>query len=323
MTLSSGDTVLYAVSSRRSVPWSSFKLAVDAAFSPSHQPATQTRYLRSDVAALGDSLGHWDIAPDGQDSIRICVAPPVLARLPWPGPPCAILCGSRSPDTVLDVAAANRSSGKTIARAVPQQTLHPYAPSRIEVRSSAGGDLGALAAQLGITYAEEPPAWALASACSTLTGYLASLEWDADDQLDWPRRDFDPGRLAYGPPQQNNTPLRLSMYEHPRGWTGFDRLRRDGKVARIDRAWARYAVLASAGIRVLRYNHRAGTVTVPRRVPLPRLVARSLALCSGQPPAVTPEGGLDHLVYSAVPQSVFDVIATKLGQRAWGQRLFS
>jgi hypothetical protein len=312
--LSPGDTVLYAVSSQRSVPWASFKLAVDAAFSPGCQPATKMKYLRSYAAALGDSLGHWDIAPDGQNS-RICVAPPVLAQLPWPGPPRAIMCGSRSPDTVVDVVAACRSSGKASARAVPQQTFHPYAPSRIELRSSADDGLAVLAAQLGITYAEDPPAWALAIACCTLTEYLSSLEWEPDDNLGWPRRDFDPGRLAFGPPQQSDTPLRLSMHEHPRGWTRFDRLWRDGEIARIDRAWARYAVLASAGICVLRYNHRAGTVTVPRQVPLPRLVARSLALCSGQAPAAMPGGGLGHLVYSAVPESVFEIIASKLGQQ--------
>jgi hypothetical protein len=312
---SPGDTVLYTVSSRRSVPWALFKVAVDAAFSPGRQQDTKMKYLRSDAAALGDSLGHWDnIAHDGRGS-RICVAPPVLARLPWPGPPRAILCGSRSPDTVVDVAAACRSSGKVSARAVSQQTLNPYAPSRIELSSSADDGLAVLAAQLGITYAEGPPAWALAIACCTLTGHLASLEWEPDDHLDWPRRDFDPGRLAFGPPQQSDTALRLSTYEHPRGWTRFDRLWRDGEIARIDRAWARYAVLASAGIRVLRYNHRAGTVSVPRQVPLPRLVARSLALCSGQAPAPMPGGGLGHLVYCAVPQSVFEVIASKLGQQ--------
>ncbi|MGH2625235.1 MAG: hypothetical protein ACRDHY_01120, partial [Anaerolineales bacterium] len=274
MMLNPGDALLYAVSSRRSMPWNSFKAAIDATFLPGNQPAIEIKYLRSGTAGVGDSLGHWDITPYG-DTIRICVAPPVLARLPWPGLPRAVLCGSRSPDTVPDAVAACGRSGKAAVHSVA--AFHPYAPSRVEVLASADDGLAVLAADLGIRYAGEAPAWGLAMACCSITEYLASLEWEPDDGLDWPRHDFDPGRLALGRelPGESDETLRLSTYEHPKGWTRFDRLRRDGQVAKTDRAWGRYAVLASAGIPALHYDYRAGTVTVPRRLPLPKLAARS------------------------------------------------
>jgi len=297
--------------------WTSFKAAVDAIHPPGDQPAGEMRYARSGAAGVGDSLGHWDIVQDQQNAIRIGAAPAVLARLPWPGLPRAVLCGSRSPETIPEVMAAGTRLGKATVHATRQSALHPYAPTRVEVVASADDGLAALAGDLGIRFAIEPPAWGLAQACCTLAAYLASLDWQPDDGLDWARRDFDPDRLAFGPPRasRDGEALRLSTYEHPRGWMRIDRLYREGHVARADRAWGRFAVLASAGAGVLRYDHRNGTVMVPRQVPLPKLPARSLALCSGKPPAVVPGEGLGDHYYSGVPQCIFQALVAKLGQQ--------
>jgi len=314
VTLSPGDALLYTVSSRRTLQWPSFKLAVDAAFPYGHhKPDVDMRYLRSEAAAIGDSLAHWDRMDNGQDGMSIVVAPPVLARLPWPGAPRGVLCGSRSPDTMLAIGAAS-ASGALDVRAIPQQAVHPYAPSRIEIASRTAEGLAVLAEELCIPYSDQPPAWSMAVACGTVADYLASLEWKPDDHLAWPRRDFDPDRLAFGPPRECGALLRLSNYEHPRGWTRFDRIHREGQMAMVDRAWARYAVLAATRTTIVHYDHRAGCVTVPRQVPLPRLIARSLGLCSGQSPAPMAGYGLGVLVYFAVPQGIFDVISSKLDQ---------
>lgn len=299
------------------MPWGGFRSAVDATFRAGHGAGAEMRYLRSEAGAVGEALGHWDITEEG-GQLRVSVAPPVLARLPWPGSPRAILCGARSPDTASDVDRACRSSGGASVRAALQHGIHPYAPSRIEVASATEAGLAAAAAKLGVAYAEEPPAWRVAAACGTVAEYLGSLDWQPDDNLEWQRRDFDPSRLAFGHARSDDAQLRLSTYEHPRGWTTLDRLLRDGEMARVDRSWGRYAVLASAKVGVVGYDERAGEVTGPRQVPFPRLIARALALCSGRPPAPVPGLGLGDLVYSGVPRAVFEVIAAKLGQQCGG-----
>ena len=316
MTPSPGDALLYAVSARRSMAWNSFKAAIDSTFPLGSQPAMEMRYVRSGAAYVGDSLGHWDVAPDGPNAIRICVAPSVLARLPWPGLPRAVLCGSRSPDTIPAIVAATRS-GNAAVQATTQSAFHPYAPRRVEVVASSDDGLAVLADHLGIRLAAEPPAWGLANASCNIAEYLASLDWQPDDGLNWPRRDFDPSRLAFGPPREGREgeALRLSTHEHPRGWMRIDRLYREGHVARADRNWGRYAVLASAGIGVMRYDHRSGTVAVPRQLPLPKLPARSLSMCSGQPPGVVPGQGLGDYLYAGVPESIYRVLATQLEQQ--------
>lgn len=299
------------------MPWGGFRSAVDAMFRGGHGFGAEMRHLRSEAGAVGDSLGHWDITAEG-GQLRVSIAPPFLARLPWPGSPRAVLCGARSPDTASDVDRACRSLGGASLRAAPQHRIHAYAPSRIEVASGTEADLAAVAARLGVAYADEAPAWRIAAACGTVAEYLASLDWQPDDNLEWQRRDFDPIRLAFGQPRSGGAGLRLSSYEHPRGWTRLDRLVRGGEMAAVGRSWGRYAVLASAKVRVVRYDERAGAVTGPRQVPFPTIIARALGLCSGRPPTVVPGLGLGELVYSGVPRAVFDVIDAKLGQQCGG-----
>lgn len=315
---SPGDAVLFAVSSRRSVPWDAFKAAVDAAFflgaDVDADARVGMRYLRSEAASHGDALGHWDIVDSGSGGRHVYVAPPVLARLPWPGPPRAVLCGARSPDTAAEIRARSSKLGVSFGDTA-QTANHAYAAARIELEATDVDALAEAAALVGVRYAVVPPAWELAMLPGSVPDYLDSLAWQPDDGLDWPRVDFDPRRLAFGPGRGDPAGLTLSTYEHPRGWTRIDRLRRDGEVAAVERSWARYAVLAAAGVVALHYDHRAGTATVPRSVPLPRICARTLALCSGRTPTTSTRGGPARLVFSGVPLHVFEAAASKLGQQ--------
>lgn len=315
MTPAPGDALLYAVSSRQAMPWTAFKAAIDATFVPT-ESADEMRYIRSAAAMVGDSLGHWDSTPDGQ-GLRVTIAPPVLARLPWRGMPRAVLCGSRSPETIGELVAACRKRHAAAVNVVSQSALHLYAPSRVEVFAQIDGGLEAVASELRVPYAVEPPAWALAHDCRAVSEYVESLTWQPDDHLDWPRRDFIVQRLAFGSPIPGDAAsgVRLSTFEHPQGWTRHYRVYRDGEFAEVDRSMGRFVALASAGVQVMHYERRAGTVTVPQQLPLPYLAARALTLCSGQPPTAVPSHGIGERRYRDVPASVFDTIATRLGQQ--------
>lgn len=311
---SRGDKLLFAVAAQRDLNWQAFASALDAVFVPDEQVAPDVKHVRSSVASLGDALGHWEIVSSGS-SARICIAPPVIARLPQPGRVVAVLCGSRSPDTLPAVANACRASHVEV-RVFSQQHLHPYAPSRIELTADSADAIAEAARSLHIGFRSQPPAWALAVVCGSLSEYLASLPWRSEPELTWPRRDFDPGLLRFirnsGDPIRDG--LTLSAYVHPSGWARQDRLWRGAECANVDRDWGRYAVLSAQGIEVLGFDRPAGTVTVPRQVPLPRLAARAFGLCSGRPPAVKPGEGLGSFVYNGVPVSVFHTLAAKLGQ---------
>jgi hypothetical protein len=311
---SPGDALLFAVSARRQLSWRAFTGALDAVFIADEREGVDVRQARSAIAALGSSLGHWDIVPDGQ-SARICVAPPVLARLPWPGLPKAVLCGARSPDTLEAVKRAAAIVGVT-ARAAAQHHLHRYAPARIEVTANSSGPLANLADALGVMYRPEPAAGALTAACGSLSGYLGTLEWSAEPDIDWTRRDFDPEglRLVNVPVGGQRDGLTLSVYENPANWARQDRLWRGERWALAHRDWARFAVLAERGRRIATYEHRSGTFTVPRQVPIPAIPARALALCSGKPARLSAGQNLGTHSYLDVPESIAAAVLEKLGQ---------
>jgi hypothetical protein len=309
-----GDALLFAVTAQRRLSWAAFSHLLDAIFVPDERIATDVRHMRSAVASLFDSLGHWDLVPSGATA-NICVAPPVIARLPQPGRPAAILCGSRSPDTLTALDAACRALNVDV-QVADQSRVHPYAPSRVELIADGPGDLNNVAERLGIRCDPGPTAWALADACGSVADFVTSLHWSASAEPNWPRWDFDPEqrRFVHAVGDPDRAGLSLSSYRHPAGWARHDILWCEGEGAAADRDWARYAVLADRRVRLLQYNANLGVVTAPRQVPLPRLAARSFGLCSGRPPAAEPGDGLGLHVYGAVPLSVFRTVAAKLGQ---------
>jgi hypothetical protein len=311
---SRGDTLLFAVSAKRELSWSLFTNVLDTIFVPDERLGSDVKDIRSGVAALGDSLAHWDIAPQG-NTARICIAPPFLATLPWPGLPTVALCGSRSPDTLAALSAVCDRLGASI-RATPMTHVHKYAPTLIEVTANSHEALGAVAAALNIRHETQPAAWRLANMSGSITEYLASLHWSTGPELNWVRKDFDSRSLRWMPMHDDALPsgLRLSAYEHPEGWAREDRLWIGNEFAPVDRNWGRYAVLAEHRIPICRYDYREGSFAVPRQVPLPKIVARSLGLCSGRPPAIARSEGIWYHAYGQVPRTIADVLAAKLGQ---------
>jgi len=314
VTFDGGDLLLYAVSARRDVQWPAFRNAADALLTLDSSITPDMRRARSLAASMGDALGHWDVLAGDGATARICIAPPSLACLPWPGLPRAVLCGSRSPDTLTAVAAAAASTEVTVRL----RHIHPYAPARIEVTARTDAELASFADRLGVHHDPEPTAWLLASLSCSASEYVETLDWLPESELNWPCREFDPDRLAFGAfgqlPRGPRDPVqpRLLSYEHPAGWARRDRLTWAGKTAEVDRSWGRYLVLAAAGRRVLRVDKRHGIVGVPRQLPLPKLLARALTLSSGEPPRADQGPGLGEHVYWGVPAAISDAVANKL-----------
>lgn len=311
---SPGDALLFAVSASRELPWSSFKAAVDATCAPDGRFANEMRYVRSEAASVGDALGHWEVVNAGGTK-RVVIAPPALARLPWPGLPRAVLCGSRSPDTLDDLREACAKQ-PNIDVSAGIQSGHPYAPTRIELRATSEQALADAANATGVVWLPAPASWSLAVASCSLSDYIKTLEWVSRADLNWDRRDFDAERLAFGRAGDGEVApaLRLSAYSHPDGWAWRDWLWSGDTAADVDRDWGRYAILRNAGRRVLGYDGRDGHVTAPRQAPLPKLLARALALCSGQAPSLRESEGLGLHAYPGVPAGVFALVASKLGQ---------
>ena len=314
MTVRPGDALLYAVSASRDVNWESFKRLVDAVCVPDGQFATEMRFVRTEAVDVGSELGHWEVIRT-DTATRIVIAPPVLARLPWPGRPRAVLCGSRSPDTISEIRQACDAIGG-LSIAPTDQAHHPFAPKRVEVCGDTEEQLSALASELSLRFDSTPAAWSMACTAGSVGGYLESLSWETNEELNWDSREFDIDALAFRSSAggTNRHQFRLVAYSHQSGWTWRDWLWNGGRVAETDRSWGRYCLLAITGRSVLRYDHRSGVATVPRQVPLPRLHARALALSSGKAPGLEPGIGIGLRAYRSVSHPIFDVVASKMHQ---------
>jgi hypothetical protein len=317
-----GDALLFTVSAWRECTWGQFRDAFDelhlrwlAAAGSGREQGSQVRIR---AARTLENLGHMDLLFEGSEG-TVAVGPPVLAQIPVPGLPRAVLCGSRAPESVDRLRDACRDNGEVWVLCERQVGRDPFAPARIELRGTSTDVLHDVAERLRVAHEPVAPAWSLLSASASLEAYRESLSWREDTDLNWRREDFDPGELRFGPVRQTGD-LVLSRYIDPvRGtwrfwlWRGQERAEVD------DPSWARFAVLSSAGQRALTYDAREGSLAVPASVPLPRLLARAMALTSGYAPSTInrPDGKFGsrrYQVFPGVAADTFDACARKTGQ---------
>ena len=328
-----GDTLLFALSATRLWSWSAFKRAFDecrlARAEAFDTPDRLSSFARWRCAALLDSLGHCDFTLEG-GSWQLRSGPAIAIRLPAAGLPRAVLCGARSPETLPTLLRHARRFRRSVrVRSSPQHAFRYYAPMRIEFEANDVADMVQFAQDVGIRLAGVPPAWSLALGVGDLSGYVSRLIWSDDPEISWRREDFDPRSGKFGVPR--DAPQRLSRYEDPIRGVWKYRLVRGTNSAVVDSAWGRWTALSWASQRIVNYDASKGLLEVRASVPLPRLIARALVLCSGRPPRLAlsgADGAPPALTsgdqarwvetYEAVPADIFEVIASKLGQSQEG-----
>lgn len=324
-----GDSILFALTAWKRWSWSAFKSAFDEIRRAQGAAADTERFAgfaRWHCASLLDALAHCDFTFSGGAG-QLVSAPTVLASLPTVGLPRAVLCGGRSPGTIRTlIDQAEAFGGSVRISSVAQQSIRNYAPARIEVESDDIADMARFAEDLGITFARIPPAWSIAVRAGGLDGYLDALAWSDDPEIGWPREDFDPSSLTFGPAGDSSP--RLSRYQDPTRGTWMHRLVREGSSARVDSSWGRWIALRWSSRIVLDYDAARGILRAPASAPLPRLVARALALCSGRVPRLARNAEPDAESYAAagssrgtwaeayegVPSDVYELVASKIGQ---------
>jgi hypothetical protein len=316
------DDSLYVASARSEMPWIFFRDAVDsllAAASPGDSDLFQTMQTRRAVIRNLDCLGHCDFDFAGG---RVYVAPPVLARLPV-GRNEAVLCGSRTPDSVARLTESVAKLGNACEVVVQEeaQRLSPV-PSRVVIRARGDG-LERLSESLGLIYSEAPPAWLLANLAPSVRDADATARWQDVEEPNWEANDFDPVSLSFrSNPACKRPTTRLTSYRDRRTSQFRTWAWRSGKSTEMDRDWGRYWLFRELGVRAAFYDERQFTLTVPSGAPLPRLLARTAALCSGSVPVEVLATSLDRKagrggvnIYKGVPPQVGNFICEKLGQR--------
>lgn len=324
--LDSDDFLLYVISASKAIDYIEFRETFNRLYLQRAgvlaNPEDMLGYQRNRTLRILDSLGHCDIHFHEGHS-RIYCAPPILSRLPLLGLPQALLCGSRSPSTLAELRSARKSlGGKFEIESHSQETRSVCVPARIVIVAESEDILNKLSSFILIPYESDPPAWSLAQVSGSIHEYCESLTWLLSPEINWRRSDYDTGSLRFRPFYTSAAETRLAAYENPVTGLNTYHLWRKGERAQVDPYFGRYVVLSSECKNILLFDAHKLLLAVPSGAPLPRLLARSIVLCSGYAPhyiesAVVPVEspeirGFD--LYSGVPADVASAVASKLGQ---------
>jgi hypothetical protein len=288
--LRDSDELLYVISAKKEMSWSSFKQIFDYlyilninTYSENEEKISDTRLS---IVNFLNSLAHCEFHFD-ENNRRVYATPPALIRLPCAGFPQAILVGSRTLKTIEKLKSACKIIGENINIDVKEQGSElVLVPKRIVVQTEDISELPEIASRLAINFIETPPAWSLLNFSASLQDYLDTCQWSNESELNWKRHTFDPSSLKFFSSTEiildiNMSNVRLSQYEHPYSNTTIHYLWRNEKNTKVDRDWGRYAVLEAKKINVIIYDKHKFMMAVPVNARLPRLLERALTLCSG------------------------------------------
>lgn len=312
--------MLYTLSAWGQASWERYVSAFDALFVASGLDAAsadqELRLRRWRALAVLGALGHVERGAD--NGTAVLSAPSVFARLPCPGLPKAVLCGSRGPQTLADLRAAARSFRGVSVRCDAQRSRNPYAPRRIEISAAGGDHLREISERVGLSYLPAPAAWTIADTVGSVSDYLSQLPWRSVAELDWPRTDFAPAALRFVSATETRSALRLTRYKNPTTGTLTSWLRRGDEAVEVDPYWGRYAVLHERHHQVVRYDHRRFELHEPWGAPLPPVLARVLTLCTGEVATEVPPAGAEwgYYLYAGVPPDVAEAVLEKIGQES-------
>jgi hypothetical protein len=317
--MSAGDQLLYAISARGAMSWVSVRHAFDCLHEGQSDVHDEEawRYRRRDAVTVLENLAHVEFDTRRQRMI-VVATPPAIAVLPGLGLPRGVLVGARSPSGIERLALAAKHTG--IGWSVRSQHRDKnFSPACISLVAETIGDRMVFARAERLDCAEIPAAWSILYSAGSMDEYLGTLATEDLNSLNWEREDFDPTALFFRKSPRNDTVM-LSRYTHPARRTRLCVLRQAGVTARVDPDWGRYAVMRALARNVLAYDAEAFALAIPITMPLPKLLARSLCLCSGLLPLEVagihwPGSTVKARVYRRVPLSMAELIAKKLQQQ--------
>jgi hypothetical protein len=303
-----GESLLYVLSARKEFQWKDFKQAVDG-LRTRELEGESAASLRSRVARALDGLGHIELIRN-ESGLLLAVCKPALVRLPTKAPR-AVFAGARSPDSWEFVQRMAQDQG-VISHIKPHRGLiGDLIPQVIWFEGQFDEALTAFASAAGLFYTEEPPAALLAHTVAGLDEVSANWEWQTSPDITWKKAEFNPdsGYFSYAPSGSNT---RLMRYEDPVRKTLVYWLWNGDTKCEVDPDWAKFWIFRQRSQDVLYYDRIAHELILPKTSHLPKLIARSVLLCSGELPSQMDSS--DLLVYRGVPQGIAQSIAQKLGQ---------
>jgi hypothetical protein len=319
------DLLLYAISTLGHTDISRFYRVFNEVIHKEnvHLPEdVNVNHARLQTLRFLDALGHCDYDYEAH-SISPC--PPALVLLPGHGLPNAVLAGARSPELLERLKAFVRQRKQSMCySAFVQPERYLPIPSAICIEAVNKELLLDLASSSRIAFdLHNPASWELLHFSAAIEALKNSIVLKERQDINWPRRNFSTKSLKFQRSINEETPLRLVEYTDPVTQRKRHWLWEKNQSADVDRDWGRFLLLNAHGLNILLYDERRKFLGVPKTVPLPRILARAVTLCSGfvpleiqlgnEPLGALPGCSWLHL-YSGVALPIAALISEKLGQ---------
>lgn len=320
---------IYAMSSRECLKWDYFRWIFSELFQSMYPPDAVENEgeiflnkARFQFIRTMESLGYCEFDFKNR-IIRMCK--PHLVLLPIAGHPQAILTGARSPNLIKKIKNSVKNNSK---KALFHQNPNPTEsgmPPRIHIEAEDADTLQKIAEETNISCnADRPVAWDLINFSVSIEEIKKSLKFEERSEPNWRKRIFINDNLRFSSGDEcyeRNYSLveyKNPVDHQPRHWVWLDK-----QAAEITRDWGRYLSLAEGGAHVLAYDQKSNKLAIPYTVPLPCILARGVALCTGLAPvmasinfdkSMSKRNGLFR-IYSGVPSFIIKVLSAKLGQK--------
>lgn len=305
------NELLLWLSARKEGSWRQFRSAVerlDLEGEAANEGASLPLHLR--VYLNLERLAHVEFSSaENEKDWRI--VPPVLALCGQNNHATGILCGARTPKLLQKVEEA--AGGLAWERS--QET---DCPDILRIKDANAGALMEAASRAGILCQPDAPATLLSQL--PRIGSLAAFrheplpasgkEWNVQ-HLIIERRTAKWQNITL---QEANAAgaqglFRFSRYQVPKYY-----LREDRETLALPDAVGKYHLLSRRGRRVLKYDRKQHSLTVPAIFRPPLLTERALILCSGFPPSVSDIRGRPMLTYREIPEEIAGMTAEILKQ---------
>lgn len=315
------DHLLYVISCRGAIRWQSFKKVFEDLFLVNRKHDKEKILMWNCQRAMAD-LGYCDFQFDTQQ--RVYAAPSALCRLPMGSKYRAILTGSRTPQLIEKVMTYDRDNRDLNIEPEDMRTIG--VPRSIFVEAKIEQSLRNFSDYLTVPYFDDPPAWKLAQFSGNCLNYEDALRWQPATEPRWETDGYDPCWLKFDGSEDHGDALRMRRERQYGSWQYslwkkasanlYDR-------AICERSWGQYLIAKKRKNQLVAYDTRQLLLAVPAAAPLPDLLSRALALCSGAEPIVERsdkltddlEGEQRHYrFYTGVPIPIAESVMERIGQ---------
>lgn len=303
--LSNGNLVLEYLTQMKSICFEKFSYVIDLIANRSEvwkndKGSSNPKYIKQQSINYYDYLGFldYDYSLD-----RITINKPQIILIPSSKSVEAILIGGRIKKTIEQLSSICVDE-KIRLQIIPQQEqLNSYLlpdtikliPADCKNSSQAWMKLRRIAEKLHIQFNEiqrpycQPQIvqFGLQDFSNTLIdykNYLLNNAQGLDGDIEWARKTFNIDELKFKKDSDLKIDKELSFHEYYFNYKFKYIIWIGGRSYQVDRSWGKFLLLAEIGKNVIFYSKEKEILAIPITIQLPRLIAESIMLLSGQAP---------------------------------------